>query len=286
MHYYKKNIGDYAKKTGRLTMLEHGAYTLLLDACYDRERFPTKEEAIDWTWARTEEEVAAVEFVLSKFFTLDGDRYVQSRVEDELLAYHDRAAKNAQIARDREEKRRKQKPGVNDSCTTGSRSVNESPPNHKPLTTNQEPLTKNHQPRESQNTLSEADASTSEEPPTNEPKWTPEDKALADYMLTRVRDVSPSARGSRSWPDHIRLMRERDRHSHDAIRAMFDWANADAFWRANILSPAKLREKWPQLEAKRGSSGGGNVAPFRKPTTHSGFDAVDYGKGIDADGRF
>ena len=60
MHYYKKNIGDYHKKAGRLSMLEHGAYTLLLDACYDRERFPTLEDAMDWTWARTEEEMAAL----------------------------------------------------------------------------------------------------------------------------------------------------------------------------------------------------------------------------------
>ena len=60
MHYYKRNLGDYAKKAGRLSMIEHGAYTLLLDACYDRERFPTLEEAIEWTWARTPEEVAAV----------------------------------------------------------------------------------------------------------------------------------------------------------------------------------------------------------------------------------
>jgi uncharacterized protein YdaU (DUF1376 family) len=46
MHYYKRNLGDYAKKTGRLTMLQHGAYTLLIDSCYDREKFPTLEQAI------------------------------------------------------------------------------------------------------------------------------------------------------------------------------------------------------------------------------------------------
>jgi len=51
MHYFKRNIGDYHKKAGRLSMLEHGAYTLLMDACYDRERFPTMDEAIDWCWA-------------------------------------------------------------------------------------------------------------------------------------------------------------------------------------------------------------------------------------------
>jgi len=41
MNYFKFHIGDYAKKCGRLSMLEHGAYTQLIQACYDRERFPT-----------------------------------------------------------------------------------------------------------------------------------------------------------------------------------------------------------------------------------------------------
>jgi len=68
VHYFKRNIGDYHKKAGRLSMLEHGAYTLLLDACYDREEFPTMEEALDWCWARSDDEEAAVRFVLNKFF--------------------------------------------------------------------------------------------------------------------------------------------------------------------------------------------------------------------------
>ena len=63
------NIGDYAKKAGRLSMLEHGAYTLLMQACYDRERFPTLGDAYDWCWVRTEDEKRAVEFILNKFFT-------------------------------------------------------------------------------------------------------------------------------------------------------------------------------------------------------------------------
>jgi len=59
MHYYKKNIGDYHKKAGRLTMLQHGAYTLLMDACYDREKFPNRDEALDWLWASSKEEIEA-----------------------------------------------------------------------------------------------------------------------------------------------------------------------------------------------------------------------------------
>jgi uncharacterized protein YdaU (DUF1376 family) len=134
MHYYKRNLGDYAKKAGRLTMLQHGAYTLLIDACYDREKFPTLDEAIEWTWASTEAEIEAVKFVLNRFFILDKDnQYVQDRILQELLEYHSKADKNKKIAIEREANRKR----IN---TNRERSVNETPPN-------QEPITNNHKPR-------------------------------------------------------------------------------------------------------------------------------------------
>ncbi len=140
MNYYKRHIGDYHKKAGRLSMLEHGAYTLLLDSCYDREKFPTKDEAIDWCWARSAEEIAAVEFVLSKFFTLENGLYIQTTISENISAYHENALKNKKIAIEREEiKRLKREQAVHDAART----VHESPPNHKPLTTNQEPVTIN-----------------------------------------------------------------------------------------------------------------------------------------------
>ena len=46
MHYFKFNIGDYHKKAGRLSMLQHGAYTLLIHACYDREKFLQKKRLL------------------------------------------------------------------------------------------------------------------------------------------------------------------------------------------------------------------------------------------------
>lgn len=88
MHYYERNIGDYYRKAGRLNILQHGVYTLLIDACYDREQFPTLEEAIEWVWAETEEEIEAVHFVLRKFFKLnDQQQYVQNHIEEDLIAY-------------------------------------------------------------------------------------------------------------------------------------------------------------------------------------------------------
>jgi uncharacterized protein YdaU (DUF1376 family) len=147
MHYYKRNLGDYAKKTGRLTMLQHGAYTLLIDSCYDRESFPTLEQAIDWTWASTEQEIEAVKFVLSRFFKLGEDgQYVQDRILAELLEYHQKADTNKRIAVERETKRKQ-------NSTNREQVVNEPPPNHKPITINQEPLTNNQKPKREKATV-------------------------------------------------------------------------------------------------------------------------------------
>ena len=138
MHYYKRNLGDYAKKAGRLSMLQHGSYTLLIDACYDREQFPTIEEAIEWTWASSAAEIEAVEFVLRKFFTPDGDVYVQKRIQEELADYHMKANTNKRIATERETKRK-------EKSTNRAPDVHEPPPNQEPLTINHEPLTINQE---------------------------------------------------------------------------------------------------------------------------------------------
>jgi uncharacterized protein YdaU (DUF1376 family) len=136
MHYFKRNIGDYHKKAGRLSMVEHGAYTLLMDACYDREQFPTLEQAYDWCWARSDEEKAAVRFVLEKFFVSQDGVYSQSRIQDEIDKYHENSSTNARIAREREEKRRtNREPTVNESDTNRHLTINQ-----EPLTTNQEPI--------------------------------------------------------------------------------------------------------------------------------------------------
>jgi hypothetical protein len=86
-----------------------------------------------------------------------------------------------------------------------------------------------------------------------------DDDKLARWMLGRLRALNPKHREPswRGWLRDIRLLRERDKRTHREIAELFAWANADPFWQANILSPAKLREKWEQLELKRRANGGG-----------------------------
>ena len=118
MHYYKRDIGKYYKKAGRLTMLQHGAYTMLMDACYDREVFPTLEQAIDWCWASSSEEIDAVKFVLSKFFTEYDGEFKQAHITETLDKYHENAATNKAIAVKREADRRTKREQTVDGSTT------------------------------------------------------------------------------------------------------------------------------------------------------------------------
>lgn len=95
MIYYKRHLGDYAKKAGHLSVLEHGVYTLLLDAYYDTEQAPTKAEAIRKARVKSADELAALDAVLADFFTEIDGRFVQSRVEEEFLKAEEQAKTNA-----------------------------------------------------------------------------------------------------------------------------------------------------------------------------------------------
>ena len=144
MNFYKRHLGDYAKKAGHLSPLEHGVFNLILDAYYDREQAPTLTEAIRWARARTEDEKGAVVAVLDEFFTEVDGRYIQSRVEEEIGLYRQQAEVNQRIAVERE--RRKRERREHESCTNRDQVVQESSqdrePSHKPLATSHKPEVK------------------------------------------------------------------------------------------------------------------------------------------------
>lgn len=155
MHYFKLNIGDYHKRAGRLTMIQHGAYNLLIQACYDREKFPTREEAHEWLWASSDEEIKAIDFVLSKLFTINGERYEHENIAEDIKAYKKRGEVNKQIALDREAKKRKKRTKQHETCNDnhetctigGDSCTNEyEHSTNEHLTKNQEPRTTNHKP--------------------------------------------------------------------------------------------------------------------------------------------
>ena len=85
MNYYERHIGDYAKDAGHLSMLEHGAYTILLDRYYSTEQGIPEGKAHRLCRARTDDEVQAVDVVLEEFFELVDGVWINSRAEEEIL---------------------------------------------------------------------------------------------------------------------------------------------------------------------------------------------------------
>ena len=55
---------------------------------------------------------------------------------------------------------------------------------------------------------------------------------------------------TKGWRDAARLLIDKDGHTEAQVLWLIDWATADEFWRANILSLPKLREKFDQLRLK------------------------------------
>lgn len=75
MNFYKRFMADYAKKTSRLTLAQHGAYTLLLDEVYSTEApLPADvNELYRVCRAMTKDEQSAVRVVADLYFPVGND---------------------------------------------------------------------------------------------------------------------------------------------------------------------------------------------------------------------
>lgn len=72
---------------------------------------------------------------------------------------------------------------------------------------------------------------------------------LFDDELSK-NGVTKLPKRSKTNRDAIRLMLDRDGRTTDDVAGAIRWAQANEFWRGNILSPSKLREKYETLRAQ------------------------------------
>lgn len=84
MNYYERHLGDYARDTAHLTIMEHGAYSILLDRYYATEAGIPADQVHRLARARTREEKQAVDAVLSEFFELVDGVWINHRAEEEI----------------------------------------------------------------------------------------------------------------------------------------------------------------------------------------------------------
>jgi hypothetical protein len=108
------------------------------------------------------------------------------------------------------------------------------------------------------------------EPKRSKFKFSDVDYQCAEWIYSLVINIAPASKkpNFENWANTIRLMRELDKLTHDDISQVFIWANQDQFWSVNILSVAKLREKFPQLQAKMKGVNNGHQSTGRKESSH------------------
>ena len=75
--------------------------------------------------------------------------------------------------------------------------------------------------------------------------------------------ISNLEKAKGKWVDEIRLMIESDKQNIDSVRTVFVYLQNDDFWKKNILSTKKLREKFNTLllNAKHKSNGNSKTQP-------------------------
>jgi hypothetical protein len=86
---------------------------------------------------------------------------------------------------------------------------------------------------------------------------------ICDHLADRVeRNGSKRPTITKAWRTAARLMLDKDGRTEEQVHGCIDWCQANDFWRGNVLSMPKLREKYDQLRLQATRPAGGNVVPI------------------------
>lgn len=111
-------------------------------------------------------------------------------------------------------------------------------------------------------TTSTSRPSTSEADASDQESARDDVQALCEHLSSRLTENDVKHSIGKGWHDAARLLIDRDRRDLDEARRLIDWATSDSFWRTNILSMPKFREKYDQLRLKAQEKGTSNVRPL------------------------
>ena len=143
MNFYKHFIGDYARDTAHLAMLEHGAYRLMLDHYYATGKSLPADKAMLYRIckASTKAERTAVDLVAEQFFPVNGDGTRHNhRADKELGQWESQATVNRMLGK--LGGRPKKTDSVISENRIGSESETEAEPKHNPSHSQNPEITK------------------------------------------------------------------------------------------------------------------------------------------------
>lgn len=252
MNYYNRYPGDYARKTQDLSLVEHGAYTLLLDHLYGTQQVLPKNPVglFRVTRAFTQEEQDAVLSVIKRFFVEVEDGYTNQRFEEERI----KAKARIDAARENGKKGgRKQTQSQREPSGLGLGSI--------PVTQQEPSGSAYHQP----SAISHQ----------SETKTKKERKPAKPSAIACPQNVNES-----TWNDWLALRKAK---RAPVTQTVIDHAEREAE-KAGLTLDAFLK-----IWCARGSQG--LEASWLKPderqraTAHTGFAGKNYSEGIGDDGR-
>lgn len=89
------------------------------------------------------------------------------------------------------------------------------------------------------------------EPDEPQPKLRADVENLLDLLDLEIeRNDNKTPKRNKANRDAMRLLLDRDNATEEQVAYVIRWCQQDQFWKANILSASKLREKFGQLVAK------------------------------------
>lgn len=79
---------------------------------------------------------------------------------------------------------------------------------------------------------------------------------LSELLLAYMKKNNPKVKqpNLQTWAGYINKMLNIDKRTPEEIESVIRWCQNDSFWRSNILSTNKLRDKYDQLYIKMNSS--------------------------------
>lgn len=79
----------------------------------------------------------------------------------------------------------------------------------------------------------------------------PDTERLCEHLADRIEsNGSKRPTITTRWRDAARLLIDKDGRTEDQIHRAIDWCQDDEFWRANVMSMPKLREKYDTLRLR------------------------------------
>lgn len=90
-----------------------------------------------------------------------------------------------------------------------------------------------------------------------------------DHLCTLLADLIEQNGSKRptigkGWKDSARLLLDKDGRTVEQVERAIRWCQSDDFWRGNVMSMPKLREKYDQLRLAAQRKQPGNVTPMKR----------------------